>query len=112
MAKTICVKDKKTGKEYMLEFTRRSASVLEQNGFELDGVTKKPMTMIPMLFRGAFLARHSGTKGETIERIFEALRGRGELIKALCEMYYDAYATLLDEPEDGDEGNEGWKIVE
>ena len=50
-------------KKYVLEYTRKTASVMERSGFSLDELTDKPNTMIPMLFRGAFLANHKALSG-------------------------------------------------
>lgn len=99
-------------KTYTLEFTRKTASALERNGFVIGEIGEKPVTMIPMLFRGAFLANHSTVKNETVDKIYEGLRNRTALVEVLVEMYYDAYATLLDGDEDADEGNPGWAVAE
>ena len=45
-------------KEYCLEFTRRSVETMERNGFIANDIREKPMTTLPALFAGAFLANH------------------------------------------------------
>nr|DAE46527.1 MAG TPA: protein of unknown function (DUF5055) [Caudoviricetes sp.] len=101
------------GKKYALEFTRKTASILERNGFVISEVTDKPVTMIPMLFRGAFLANHDKVKTETIDKIFAGLSNRAELINKLIEMYYETYASLLGDEDDGEDAkNPGWEVEE
>lgn len=102
------------GKTYTLEFNRRIASMMEKQGFKLNELTDMPATMIQLLFHGAFLMHHPNTKGETKEKIFDALGSRTKLIQTLAEMYADAYNTLFDdgEDEDADEGNPGWGMME
>lgn len=99
------------GKTYVLEFTRQTASTIEKNGFVVTEISDKPATMIPLLYRGAFLANHPNTKGETIEKIIASLKNKTGLIQALVEMFSDAVSTLFD-TEEGDEGNPGWEAVE
>ena len=44
------------GKDYCLEYTRRSVEMMEKRGFIASDITDKPMTALPALFAGAFLA--------------------------------------------------------
>lgn len=99
------------GKTYTLEYTRKTASIVEKNGFSIGEIDSKPATMLPLLFQGAFMANHGNVKYSTIEDILGTLRNKGELMKTLATMYHEAFATLLDEPED-DEGNAGWEVAE
>ena len=110
MAKTIIVTNPANNKTYTLEFTRKSASMLEASGFRADELSSKPVSMIPMLFAGAFLANHRDTKRTTIENIYDKMSHKDELISALVEMYSDTITSLMAEPEDGDEGNPNWKM--
>lgn len=101
------------GKTYTLEYSRKTVSVMEKQGFNINELTDKPATMIPMLFHGAFLMHHPNAKGETKETIFGAMKSRAELVKALAELYVEAYNTLFDDgEEDADEGNPGWGMTE
>ena len=52
------------GKDYTLEYTRRSIEKMEQRGFKLSEVTDKPVSTLPLLFAGAFLAHHPSEKME------------------------------------------------
>jgi len=66
------------------------------------------MTLLPTLFAGAFLAHHRSTKREVIDKIYESMPNKQELITKLAEMYNEPIAALLDEPED-EEGNVKWE---
>lgn len=94
--------------DYCLEFTRRSVEQMERNGFLVTDITEKPMTTLPTLFRGAFLANHRFVKQDTIDEIYSHMTGKTELIGKLAEMYNEPIQTLVEDPEDGAEGNVSW----
>jgi len=94
-------------KEYTLEFTRRSVSEMEKKGFIASEITDKPMTTLPALFEGAFLAHHRFVKPEVIDKIFSKLTNKEDLIGKLAEMYNEPIMALVEEPE-ADEGNVDW----
>ena len=94
-------------KEYCLEFTRKSVELMEKNGFVASDITAKPMTVLPALFAGAFLANHRFVKTEVINEIFSKMTNKSELIGKLSEMYNEPIMALVDEPEES-EGNVDW----
>ena len=94
-------------KEYCLEFTRRSVELMEKQGFVASDITDKPMTVLPALFAGSFLANHKFVKREVIDEIFSKMTNKTELIGKLSEMYNEPILALVDEPEDA-EGNIEW----
>lgn len=94
-------------KGYTLEFTRRTVSEMEKKGFVASEITDKPMTTLPALFAGAFLAHHRFVKQETIDKIFSKLTKKEDLIGKLAEMYNEPIMALVEEP-DEDEGNVNW----
>ncbi len=96
------------GKEYTLEYTRNSVRTMERRGFVADDISTKPMSVVPDLFAGAFLANHPQLKRDKIDKIFESLTGRTKLIAALIEMYNDTIETLLDTNEDDEGKNANW----
>lgn len=109
MAKQLVINDPATGVTYTLEYTRKSVEMMEKQGFIADDVEKKPMTMLPALFAGAFLAHHRFVKREIIDNIYKKLTHKDKLIEKLVEMYNDPILTLLTEPEqEGNEGNLSW----
>lgn len=110
MAKQLTINDPVSGVTYTLEFTRKTIELMEKNGFVVADVERKPMTLLPALFAGAFLAHHRFVKRDVIDAIYAKLNHKDELIGALVEMYNEPLMALLDEPEqENDEGNLSWK---
>ena len=105
MAKTITIPY--AGVEYKLAYTRRTVSIMEQNGFRISVLLEQPMTMIPQLFSGAFLVNHRRVKQDVIDEIYAHLTHKDELINKLVDMYNDTISTLTDEPEE-DSGKVEW----
>lgn len=95
------------GKDYTLEFTRRTVAEMEKKGFIASDITKKPMTTLPALFAGAFLAHHRFVKSDIIDNIYSKLTKKEDLIGKLAEMYNEPILTLVEEPEEA-EGNLDW----
>lgn len=94
-------------KDYCLEYTRKSVETMERNGFVASDIQDKPMTTLPALFAGAFLANHRFVKQDVIDAIFAKMTNKGELIGKLAEMYNEPIMTLIDEPVEA-EGNLDW----
>ena len=109
MAKTIVFTY--ADKEYTLEFTRRTIRQMEEEGFNVQEIASKPMTMLPKLFAGAFKAHHKFVKQETVDAIYDAMADKDALIDTLSKMYNEPIASLLSDPEDS-KGNLSWKAVE
>lgn len=105
MAKQICFEFE--GKEFTLEYTRKTIETMERQGFVASDIIEKPMSTLPALFAGAFLAHHRFVKREVIDRIFEKMTNRQELIGKLAEMYNEPIESLMNDPEE-DEGNVTW----
>jgi len=95
-------------KNYTLEYNRSSVEKLERQGFTINLVDEKPMTMLPMLFSGAFLANHSNIKRTVVDAIFNSMNNKTELYGALGEMYGDTLNSLFEETEGG-EKNVTWE---
>ena len=96
-------------KKYELEYTRQSVRMMESQGFVIDQISSKPMTMIPMLFSGAFAKNHRGIKRALIDEILENVSDKAGLINALIEMYAETLSSLTDETEN--EGNAVWVVT-
>ena len=110
---TLTYKDEK----YTLEYTRLTATAIEKQGVNLDELTSKPNTMIPLLVHGAFLRHHRDLKQKFIEEIYENLvnksgqEGEEGFIAVLAEMYAETVSTLTDENA-VDEGNAAtWTVT-
>ena len=94
-------------KEYVLEYTRKSVEAMEKKGFVASEIETKPVTVLPALFAGAFLANHRYVKQDVIDEIYSKMTNKQELIGKLAEMYNEPIMALVDEPEES-EGNLDW----
>ena len=100
---------------YVLEYSRSAVKQMEQQGFVLDQIGDKPMTMVPLLVYGAFMKNNKGIKRALVDEIYEHITdkiGDGEngFIQALLEMYSETVNTLTDNSS-VDEGNAAtWKV--
>lgn len=90
------------GTDYCLEYTRKTVKTMEDRGFVASRIVDAPMTVLPDLFAGAFLANHKHTKREIIDEIFDKMKDKSSLIETLSQMYNEPIKALM---EDGDEGN-------
>lgn len=80
---------------------------MEKKGFIASDITEKPMTTLPALFAGAFLAHHRFVKEDIIDDIYSKLTKKEDLIGKLAEMYNEPILALVEEPEKA-EGNLDW----
>ncbi len=105
------------GEKYTLEYTRLTASAIEKQGFNLDELTSKPASMIPLLVHGAFLRHHRDLKQKQIDEMYTNLinktgkEGEDGFIGVLADMYAETVSTLTDE-NSIDEGNAAtWTVT-
>ena len=96
------------GTDYTLEFTRRTVQEMEKKGFIANDIDLKPMTVLPALFEGAFLAHHRFVKPDVIQTIYSHMTHKEELIGKLADMYNEPILALVSEPDESDEGNVDW----
>ena len=102
--------------EYTLEYSRNAVKQMEQQGFILDQIGDKPMTMVPLLVYGAFMKHNKGIKRNVMDEIYAHIAdkvGDGEngFIQTLLEMYAETVNTLTDNSS-VDEGNAAtWKVT-
>lgn len=90
------------GINYCLEYNRKTVKMMEDRGFVASRILEAPMSVLPELFAGAFLANHKHTKREIIDEIFDKMQDKSALIELLSQMYNEPIKALM---EDGDEGN-------
>ena len=77
--KPMIITDPDEGREYTLEFSRKSVAKTEQAGLDINKLESASMTMIPILFWGAFLMHHPYiTREQTDKILFEGLGGMSE----------------------------------
>ena len=67
-----------------------------------------PMTTLPALFAGAFLANHRFVKADLINEIYDHMTNKTELIGKLAEMYNEPIMAMVDDPDENAEGNVSW----
>ena len=102
--------------QYILEYSRNAVKQLEQQGFVVDQLGEKPMTMVPLLVYGAFIKNHKGIKRALVDEIYEHIVdkiGDSEdgFIQVLLEMYAETVNTLTDTSA-VDEGNAAiWTVT-
>ena len=65
------------------------------------------MTLLPMLFRGAFMMHHATVKQDVIDEIYAKMPKKEELVVKLAELYNEPLETLMDEPDESAE-NVDW----
>ena len=106
MSKTITLTFE--SKDYVLEFTKDTIRRMEAAGFAIRDAQTKPMTTLPTLFSGAFLANNRWVKQEVIDKIYANLKDKESLMFKLIEMYNEQVESLFDEPEES-EKNATWE---
>ena len=97
------ITDPDDGREYTLEFNRKSVSKTEQAGLDINKLDTATMTMIPILFWGAFQWHHPHMPREQTDKIlFDGLGGLNEEEMAyLGRLYAVPFSTLMNEGEGG-----------
>lgn len=99
------------GENYTLEYNRDAIKYMEARGLELDAIQSKPLTMVEILWEGAFLVNHRKEKVDKIQKIYAGIKNKAELNKALSDMFYETYAILIgDSDETDDSKNIEWKM--
>lgn len=115
MATKITVNYKNT--EYTLEYSRTAVKQMEDQGFVVDQLGDKPVTMIPLLVYGAFMKNHRGIKRSLVDEIYDNIvdkignDGADGFINTLVEMYAETVTALTDSGS-ADEGNAAtWTVM-
>ena len=90
------------GKDYCLEYTRQTVKKMEDRGFVAARILEAPMTVLPELFAGSFMANHKYTDRKIIDAIYDKMTDKKQLVETLTQMYNEPIEALM---ADGDEGN-------
>ena len=95
--------DPEEGREYTLVYNRKSVTKVEQAGLDINEIQSKSMTMIPLLFWGAFLMHHPHmTRDQTDKILFDGLGGlNSEEMEYLGKLYAEPFQTLVASEEEG-----------
>lgn len=100
------------GETYTLEYDRTTVALLENTSFKLDEFLDKPMSNIELAFAGSFLKNHNKTPQTVIDEIYKKTPNKKALIVTLRNMISESYEALLEDPDEGDEGNATWEVVD
>ena len=97
------ITDPDSGHEYTLEYSRKSVAKAEAAGLDVTRLDSASMTMIPLLFWGAFLMHHPHmTREQTDKILFDGLGGLNEDEMAyLGKLYAAPFQTLIASEDEG-----------
>ena len=97
------ITDPDNGREYTLEYSRKTVAKTEQAGLDVNRLESASMTMIPLLFWGAFLMHHPHmTREQTDKILFDGLGGLSEDEMAyLGKLYAAPFQTLISGADEG-----------
>lgn len=101
MSKVKPIRFEYEGTQYTLEFNRNTVRTMENQGFRVDELGSRPMTMLPQLFQGAFLMHHRFLKKDVIDEIYAHMGDKDKLLEKLGELYNAPMEALFSDPEDG-----------
>lgn len=93
------------GTDYCLEYTRKSVKRMEDRGFSVSRIIEAPMSTLPELFAGAFIANHKFVDRKVIDEIYDNIKDKRELIDTLTTMYNEPIEALMSDSSEGDQGN-------
>ena len=79
---------------YKLEYNRSSIVRMEENGFNVADIDKKPISTITLLIRGAFYMHNPSLTDSEIDEITEQVGNSVGLVEGLVQMYQDALTSL------------------
>lgn len=101
------------GREFTLEFNRKTVMKAEKAGLNLQEIDSKPMTMVGIMFWAAFLYHHPWITQEQTDKILDEQFGgveglstiendEGEnLVTHLGRLYSEPFSTLIPSDEEG-----------
>lgn len=97
------ITDPDEGREYTLEYNRKTVAKAEQAGLDVNALESKSMTMIPLLWWGAFLMHHPHmTREQTDKILFEGLGGlNAKEMEYLGKLYAEPFQTLITGEDEG-----------
>ena len=103
----------KDGSKYVLEYDRKSIATMERIGFNINEFTNKPMTMLPLAFKGLFIKNHKFVKEAFIDECFDGFKNKERLIETIGTMLAETYEALQSntDAEGNDLGNIDWETV-
>lgn len=94
-------------REYVLEYTKRSIKQMEKEGFNYQEIDTKPLTMIPLLVKGAMLAHQRWVTDDEVDEVISVIKDKSGFYAQLSEMYAEQLSYLAEEGEK----NVEWTVV-
>ena len=85
------------GETYVLEYSKRAITIMEDQGFRLNDIDDKPMTSLLLLFKGAFIKNHKMVPETLVEEIYDHCGNVDKLVPVLMEMYMQAFDGIRTE---------------
>ena len=103
----------KDNQKYVLEYDRKSIASMERLGFNINEFGDKPMTMLPLAFKGLFIKNHKFVKDDFIDECFNNFKNKEKLIETIGVMLEETYRTLQTNSDEqgNDLGNIDWETV-
>ena len=106
------ITDPEEGREYTLEFSRKTVKKAEDAGLDITMLDSKPMTLYYLFWWSAFLMHHPYMKQDATDKILDALGGvramstikneAGEsLVEYLAKLYAEPFNTLVPGEDEG-----------
>ena len=96
--KPIILTDEETGKEYTLEFNRKTIVMAENAGLDIFNSMQKPASTITTLWYYAFKMHHPTITQIQAEKLFDNLGSIPDgLVERLIELYQAGMESLSDE---------------
>lgn len=96
------------GNDYTLEYDRNAIKIMEANGLKINEVESQPLTMMEILWQGAFLKNHKSEKN--VLEIYKNMKNKSDLNAYLVSMFSETYISLIGDNED-DSKNIEWKMA-
>lgn len=95
------------GREFILEFNRRTVAAAEADGVIIEEIDKQMMNIVPKFFYYAFKMHHPWIKQEETDKIlFDEFKGlTADELTRLAELFAAPYKALVNTNDDGDEKN-------
>lgn len=98
------------GKDYTLEYDRKSVRVMEANGLRINEIATQPYSMLEILWTGAFLKNHKNENNEKILDIYKHIKNKEELNAGLVSMFNETYTSLIGNDDSDESKNIEWKM--
>lgn len=110
--KPIIIRDNETDEEYTLEFNKESVIFAERHGFDINELTRFPMTKIPEFFYYAFRMHHKALSRGQTDKILEKLGKLPEgFVERLANLYTVPFEYMVDDDEENERKNSEMTVI-